>query len=273
MKKKLLSFVGVFVFVLLFVSCELTNLPTTEDLQNAQGALTENSNAELAVINVFENVNNYGFHSDGLKSAFSDGPSYSWDSWTLTLDFSDVPGASGTISVAFAGTPGYTPGLAATLTFNEYSHQGTGLDGTMKLKVEDYVQNQVVNFSLKSQGNLTVTQNGESSYLWSCDQTIDWFEGIATMLDGSDDVFLLNGTGIQLMDSVTNKITLEDIEYATSCEYLRNGNLILVQDYSSDNELEIKCDFGVDASGNESGECDGYVEMSAGGITLSVNME
>jgi hypothetical protein len=254
------------------VSCELTNLPTTQDLENAQVTLSENSNAQLNVIKVFENVNNYGFNTDGLKSTFSEGPAYSWSNLTLTLDFSDVPGASGFINVAFSSVPGYNAGLTATITFDAYENDGTGIEGTMMLKVEEFVANQLAKFSLNSQGNLSITE-GSVTYLWSCEETIDWFQGLNTLGDDVDDEFMVNGTATQLMDTLTNKLTLNDIVNATACEYIKDGELILVHNSGSDDELEIKCNFGVDANGDDMGECDKYVEMNAGGITLSVELD
>lgn len=271
MKKKLLSMGGFLAFTLLFVSCELTNLPTTQDLENAQGTLNENSTAQLNVIKVFENVNNYGFNSDGLKSANSEGPAYSWANGTLTLDFSDVPGASGKIVVNFSTTPGYSLGLTATITFDEYQNNGTGIDGSMKLKIEEYVANQLAKFSLESQGNLSISED-DVTYLWACDETIDWYQGVNTLGDDADDEYMVSGNATQIIDSLTNKMTLNEVVFAPSCEYIKDGELILVHNFGSEDELEIQCNFGVDANGEDKGECDKYVEMNAGGITLSVEL-
>lgn len=273
MKKRFSKAAGMLAIVMVFASCELTDLPTTEDLENAQGSLIENTNAELSVLKVFENVNNLGFNSNETKSALLNGPTHSWSNLVLTIDFTNVPGASGKIIADFSAQPAYTQGLSVGITLEDYVDNGLGMSGSLVLEVNQFVAEQMVKFSIVSNGNLTISEAGAASYLWSCDETIEWFQGVATLVDGSDDAFKLNGTAMQVIDTLTNKLTFADVIYSSSCEYIMDGDLTLVHDYGSDSELEILCNFGVDASGNDTGACDKFVEMSTGGITLSVEMD
>lgn len=272
MKKRFSKAAGLLAIVMVFASCELTDLPTTEDLQNAQGSLVENTNAELSVLKVFENVNNLGFNSPETKSAMLNGPSYSWSNLVLTIDFANVPGASGKIIADFSDQPAYTQGLSVAITFEDYVDNGLGLSGSLVLEVNEFVSGQMVKFSIASDGDLTISEAGASSYSWSCNETIEWFEGVATLTDGADDSFKLNGTALQVIDTLTNKLTFADVIYSSSCEFIKDGELTLIHDFGSDSELEILCNFGVDAAGNDTGDCDAFVEMSAGGITLSIEM-
>lgn len=271
MKKTLQSVSVVLAMLFVFSACELTTSP--EDLQDAGETVGENVNAELTVIDVFEDVNNYGFNKDGLKRAslLGEGPSFSWSGNTMILDFTDVPNASGTITVEFSGTPGYTQGLLATLTFADYEKNGTALDGKMKLTINE-VSNESALFTMETIDNLSITEGG-ITYLWSINQTIRWAEGIATISDNSDDSFLLNGSAIQTMDTLVNTMSLSEIVYASDCEYIKDGILVLVKDSESENSIEISTDFGIDQEGNDSGECDGWVRLTSGGLTLKIDLD
>ncbi len=273
MKKTLLIFGVALCVTPFFTSCELDEV-SPQDLQEAGTTLNANTNAELGVINVFENVNNFGFGSDEMKSAevFGSNPTVSWNGLTMTLDFTNVSGASGKIYVTFSGAPLYTPGLTAEVTFDEYVNNGSGLSGELIIKIEQFVAAELAKFSIKSVGNLTVTDGG-NSFLWTCDQTFNWTEGLFTLNDGSDDVFVLNGTSTQTIDTVVNNMKLTEVNYAASCEYIKDGEIELTQDAGSADELIVTCDFGVDANGSDAGECDGWVKMTAGGITLNIDME
>ncbi|HAM97234.1 MAG TPA: hypothetical protein DCQ26_01380 [Marinilabiliales bacterium] len=273
MKKTLLIFGLALCVTPLFTSCDLDEV-SPQDLQSAGTTLNANTNAELGVIKVFENVNNFGFGAEGLKAAELSGsqPTASWNGNTLTLDFTGVENASGKIYATFSGTPGYVPGLTTNVTFDNYVNNGSGLDGEMLMKLEEFTLAEKAVFSFKSVGNIEVTE-GDDSFLWTCDQTFDWAEGLFTLTDGSDDTFILNGTSTQTVDTLVNKMKLTDVVYATACDFIKDGVIELTQDSGSADELIVTCDFGIDANGNDAGDCDGYVKMTAGGITLTIDME
>lgn len=269
MKKKVLSLSFIALIVILFVACEEDPVQTLTELENSQEIVDENVTAELNVIKVFENVNNFGFNSSGLKSASENDPIVSMDTinMILTLDFTGVSNASGKIVADFSAYPAYAAGISVDVTFVDYSNDGAGIDGQMKLKIEEYVADVKVKFSMKSIGDLTITE-GDKSYLWSCDQTVLWEEGFSTLNVSDDDAFIMSGEAVQTIDEVINEMTLEDVKYAPSCKYLMDGILTLTKDKGSDNEMVIECDFGYGG-----GDCDGLVMLSSGGFTFQIDFE
>jgi|GEM_PF-4518512 hypothetical protein len=274
MKKTLLKIGFSLGVIALISSCELDQVSPT-DLANAGTTLKENTNAEMGVIEVFENVNNFGFRDGSEKSVTLLGtkPTITWSGLTMTLDFTSVPGASGKIIVTFSGVPGYTPGVVATISFENYVNtEGIGMAGVMKLAIEQFVPATSAKFSMITDGDITITEDG-SSYFWACDQYFDWAEGLATLTNGDDDVFIMNGTSTQTQDTLINNMTLTDLKYASDCKYLMDGELVIVKDAGSTNELKVTCDFGVDANGIDNGACDGFVKMTAGSLTLTIDLD
>ncbi len=271
MKKILQSASMVFVLLLAFAACESTTSP--EDLVDAAPEVGKSVNTELSAIKVFENVNNFGFNNDGdFKSgSLSGDPEVSWEGFTMTLDFTNVADASGKIIVEFSGTPGYTPNLVATITFEDYENSGAALAGTMKLTVEDF-NDAFALFAMETVGDISITEGG-ITYLWSCDQTLKWYEGVTTLMDNTDDSFLINGDALQVMDTVKNKTVLTDVVYATSCSYIKDGVLVLTKDFEGDNPTEITVDFGIDKDGVDNGECDSWVKLTSGGITMKIDLD
>ncbi len=271
MKKILQSVSMALVFLMAFSSCELTTSP--EDLADAASTISENVDTELKVIKVFENVNNFGFNKEALKSALlpNTDPDVSWSENTLTLDFTNVNDASGKIIVEFSGVPEYTVDLVATVTFDEYENGGTAMAGTMKLTIEE-INDTFVLFGMETDGDVSITEGGVT-YFWSCDQTLKWYEGFTTLLNITDDSFLVNGNANQVMDSVTNKTVFTNIDYASSCKYIKDGILVLTEDFEGNKPIEITADFGIDKDGNDSGECDSYVKLTSGGITMKIDLD
>jgi hypothetical protein len=260
MKMRLLNLSLMAFAVILFTSCDLENLTSPDDLKESKDIFVENSNAELQVINVFENVNNYAFLSDGKKSV-TDGPDVTYDGNSMVLDF----GAEGKILVSFSGPMVYSNGLVATVTFDDFVNDGTGLDGTIMLTISDFVPDSRISFAMATDGQLEISNN-EGSYLWECNQTIDWETGFATLGTTEDDEFILNGTATQEIEAIVNEMVMTDIVYATSCDYMLSGVIDLTKNVGSDDELVISCDFGVGENEGDFGMCDSWVELTASGL-------
>jgi hypothetical protein len=256
------------VLLFAFSSCELTTTP--EELIESGETIGENVKAELEVIEVFENVNNFGFNSDGLKGAVFSGekPSLSWSGLTLTLNYNDLVNSSGKIVVVFSQNPMYSVGLVATVTFDDYVRNGMGIAGAIEMTIKDYVLNEAAVFGIKTMGDLVFTKMG-SSYNWSCDQTMNWIEGVGTLLDNSDDAFLINGTSTQVIDTMTHVIKFTDVLYSSDCEYIKSG--IIEMETNSDGS-PITCDFGVGQNDTDVDLCDAYVQVSSGGLTLKIEL-
>jgi hypothetical protein len=268
--KNAVILLGIVVFV---SSCEV-DVTSPDDLQKSSKDVNQNIETEMSVISVFDDVNNYGFNNESLKSALlSDNKiEVTWDgNLKMTLDFTNVEDASGKIVVKFSSTPGYTEGLTATVVFDGYQNEGMGLSGEMKLTVEEK-DDETVKLSVKSVGDLTVTK-GDLNYLWACNQTYLWFEGFSTLSDNADDAFMINGTATQTIDTVANKMTLTDIVSASDCKFIKDGDMELVTNSNGDKPQTITCDFGINKDGEDKGDCDGWIKIISNGITLKINME
>ncbi len=240
MKKTLQSISVLLAVLFVFTACELTTSP--EDLADASETVGENIETELNVIEVFENVNNFGFNKEGLKSAslLGNEPEASWDGNILTLDFTNVPGAEGQIIVVFSGIPGYTVNLTADVTFVEYVNEGTALDGEITFSINTFNSTMAL-FGMETTGYLTITEGG-ITYDWSCNQTINWYEGISSLGDDSDDSFLINGDTEQRLDTLVNTMVLTEIDKKAGCDFIVDGEMFLVQDAESDNAMEVTID-------------------------------
>ena len=271
MKKSLLHLSLMALFIGFFTACELDSLTSASKLQDSEGVVAENANAQMQVVKVFENVNNFAFAADGMKSAYDGDPEVSFEGNTMTLDFTDVSNANGKIMVAFSGPIMYAEGLTASVTFDEYVNDGTGMDGELSLSITEYVPDTKIEFTLASSG-LTMTED-TTSYLWSCNQQLFWETGFNTPMDGSDDQYLLNGTSSQEINGVVNDTEQTDVLNAATCDYILSGILVLTQDANSDDPFVITCDFGVGETEDDFGQCDGWVELSADGLpTMKIEL-
>lgn len=268
MKKTLQSVSVVLVLLLAFSSCELTTTP--EDLVESGETVGENVKAELNVIEVFENVNNFGFNSEGLKSGYLVGedPTKLWEGLKLTFNYDNLVNASGKIAVVFSADPEYISGLAAEVTFDGYTKNGISIEGTIVMTIKEYILNEKAVFGVKTNDDLVFTEMG-SSYNWSCDQTMNWDEGVATLSDNSDDAFLINGTSTQVIDTVTNVMNFTDVRYSSDCDNIKSG---IIEMETNSNGNPITCDFGVGQNSTDKDLCDGYVQVSAGGLTLKIEL-
>ncbi len=272
--KSILKNAAILLGIVVFVSsCEL-DTTSPEDLQQSSKDVKQNVETEMSVVSVFENVNNYGFNNESLKSALlsDDKVEVTWDgNLKMTLDFTNVPDASGKIIVTFSANPAYLQGITAKVVFDDYQKDGVGLSGEMNLEIKDK-DSESVKFLVKSVGNLTVTK-GDLDYLWACNQTYLWFEGFPTLSDNTDDVFMINGTSTQTMDSVVNKMTMTDVIYASDCKFIKDGDMELITNSDSDSPQTITCDFGINKDGEDKGECDSWIKIISNGITLKINMD
>jgi len=257
---------------------DLENKTTEEQLQTAGRTVEDNSNAQLNAVKVFENVNNYGISEEGIKSAHvtGDEPAVSWDDThrDLTLDFSTVTGASGSILVHFSGVPFYTTqNLQADITFDNYKNNGTGLSGEITLIITSFIPNTSAAFTFKTVGDVTVDEDG-SSYLWNCDQQISWISGVNTLTDFSDDSYTIDGTADYKKGDATSAFDIQEpLVFEAGCEYVTDGVLQMTYAKGTSDELVVTSDFGVGATDADQGQCDGWVKLSTSDLTIKINLD
>lgn len=273
MKKTLLKvtfFVGVIAFV---SSCDLENLELTETggtvqtVDAAKGVIEENSEAELQVVKVFENVNNYGIIEEGKKSAKVDGPAYTLEGNTLTIDFNGVDQSAGKVIAVFNKfpVPFYQEGLTAEITFDGYESTGIAVDGKFNLTI-DKVDVTSVQFSLGSTDYMTFTDASNSSFEWKCEQTLLWSEGYTSLIDPSDDVFIVNGSSIQMASGESNKMVVDDLTLRSDCEYMVDGLITVTAFVDTDKEFVVSTEFGVNENKEDLGACDAWILLNSEGL-------
>jgi len=269
--KKVIRRLGVFtLLVSAIVACEITTTPA--ELEETAEVVDENLQAETNVLRVFENVNNYGFSSsNSVKSTLIDAdvPIQIWDGNILTLDFKDIVGATGKIIASFSAVPAYSDDIEVNITFNEYEYNGISITGTLLLSITSVEDGQEVVFAFATLGNVSIS-DAEKTFDWNCNQTINWVQGVSTASDNTDDEFLINGNTNQIATENSNEVVLVDILYANNCDFIKSGELHVTK--GNESKITI-CDFGVDASGNESEECNGYAQLSSEGVTYVHNFE
>lgn len=246
-----------------FFACESTIDP--KDLEDKAEVVDENVNSENAILRAFENVNNYGIGKKTKKENQLDGePIQTWDGNTLMLDFSSVEGKSGNIVAVFSEQPDYKKYLNIYVQFIDYWDDGISISGAFKILIDDVKTDGSVVFKLWTEDDLSLKIE-EQSFTLKCNQTVDWIEGMDTKNEFNDDAYLISGTLKQLKSDMLSHLTLNELFYANNCEYIKSGTVEIIVDGDDSATL---CNFGVDAQGNESSGCNGYVQLSLDGISI-----
>lgn len=278
MKKKVIGLLALVLLLGVFIiSCDedLLNLPQVEEEDKT--TVDDNAAAELKVARVFENINNFGISEEGKKNANLEGcPTVTWDNHKMTLDFTGCDLDNGQIIAEFNQAPNYgVNGLTATVTFNNYVNEGTGIDGKIELKITGLAGvGHGPTFSVKVLEDLTFTE-GSDSHMWEAgsERTVSWIEGFVTLNDNSDDVYTLDGTSTGVnTDGVAYKVDITTaLVFDMSCEYIPEGVMEITNNLGSDDENSLTIDFGV-GEGDETGQCDSWVSISSGSFTIKFDV-
>lgn len=287
MKKQVIGlFAMMFILGVFVISCDEDLLgddllnPTQIEEEDQQ-TVVDNSEAELKVARVFENINNFGISEDGKKSADLEGcPDVTWAGKVLTLDFNScASGQSGVIVAEFSQeNPHYgMPGLSADVTFDSYSNEGTVMAGKIKLTLTGLAGAGFgPTFKVEVLEDLSFTE-GSESHMWDAgsERIFKWIEGFATLDDNYDDVYTLEGnsSGVNT-DGIAYEVNITSALYFDmSCEWVPQGTIEIVNYAGSEDEktLTISFDTGATAEATE-GECDSWVLITAGSISIRVDV-
>lgn len=280
MKKALLKmafFMGAIAFI---SSCDLEGLEITETgdtvqtVDEAKGVVEENSEAELQVVKVFENVNNYGIIEEGKKSAKLDAPSYSLDGNVLTIDFAGVDQSAGKVIASFNKFPFpfYQKGLSATISFDGYESAGIAIEGEFVLTITD-VDDSSVKFNMESTEYMTFTDGAGSSFEWKCTQDILWSEGYNTKMDASDDDFVVDGSSKQVIETKIHDMTVEGLTLTSDCDYIVDGLITVTAHTGTDDQFTVTTEFGVNENKEDVGECDAWILMNSVGLVENLHIK
>jgi hypothetical protein len=185
---------------------------------------------------------------------------------TLTLDFgagcTSVDGIlrTGKLTYVFTG-PLLFPGSTATVTFNNYTVNGYGLQGTYSITNNSSDQ---VGISINTQvTNGIITYPNTTNYHYSHNRTYIMTTGSNTPFDISDDVYSITGnSSFSASDGSSIVWTINTaLVKAISCHYISQGVVGFVYDQSVNGTI----DFG-------DGTCDNAATITVGAIQKPITL-
>lgn len=238
----------------------------TEDIfDNDTSSSTDNSTSDNAFSGIFKSISEAADTSANLKAGpcgvVTVTPITAWPR-TVTVDFgTGCNGKSGKIVAVLTG-PFRTAGSVITITTEDY------YDGLNKVEAGTCV---ITNLGASANGLKTFSFSVDSAKVttpgglvtWSTDREIQWAAGDTTLLDPSDDVYLITGqsSGISSKGvSFTASITTE-LKIAVACQWIESGVISL----TPQGKAERIIDFGTTG-------CDNQAVVTIGGTEFPVTM-
>ena len=184
---------------------------------------------------------------------------------TLTLDFgtgcTSIDGIlrTGKVIYTFSG-PLFTPGTTVSVSFNQYTVKGYGIQGTYAI-TNNSTQNGISFTTLVTNGILTYPD--ATNYHYSHNKTYTQTAGASTPFDMSDDVYAISGNsafsssdGSSLVLNVTTPLVRN-----FTCLNITQGVVSFV--YNQD--ISGTIDFG-------DGTCDNSATLKVGNITRTITL-
>jgi hypothetical protein len=184
---------------------------------------------------------------------------------TLTLDFgtgcSSIDGVlrTGKLIYTFSG-PLFTPGTTVSVSLNQYSVNGYGIQGTYAI-TNNSTQNAVSFTTLVTNG--IITYPDATNYHYSHNKTYTQTAGASTPFDISDDVYSISGNssfsasdGSSLVLNVTTALVRN-----FTCLNITKGIVAFVYDQGVSGTI----DFG-------DGTCDNTAVLKVGNITKTITL-
>ena len=184
---------------------------------------------------------------------------------TLTLDFgtgcSSIDGIirTGKLIYTFSG-PLFTPGTTVSVSFNQYTVNGYGIQGTYAI-TNNSTQSGVSFTTLVTNGILTCPD--ATNYHYSHNKTYTQTAGASTPFDISDDVYAISGNsafsssdGSSLVLNVTTPLVRN-----FTCLYITQGVVAFVYNQGISGTI----DFG-------NGTCDNTATLNVGTITRTITL-
>lgn len=185
---------------------------------------------------------------------------------TLTLDFgtgctsADGIWRTGKLVYVFTG-PLLSPGATAAVTFNSYTVNGYGLQGTYTITNNSSEQ---VGISINTQvTNGIITYPNTTNYHYSHNRTFIMTAGASTPFDISDDVYSITGNSSFSASDGSNIVWTINTPLikAISCPFIKQGVVGFVYNQS----LNGTIDFG-------DGACDNAATITVGSLQLPITL-
>lgn len=166
---------------------------------------------------------------------------------------------SGTITITISA-PMFTDGATRTVTFEDFSVDSIGIDGTItRVYTGDGTTEQV--FSCTS--DLTFTMPDGTTIQRISDKTRTWVAGLDTELDPTDDVIEITGS-VQVIDSDGNEysyVITSPLVKTGECRFITEGEIT----YSQNGEVFAVVDYG-------DGTCDNVVTVTTSNGTTDMTI-
>ena len=245
-----------FVLCFFFTSCNNNNNLDIPDAQSTDTqSIEDNTNAEINIIKVFQNINTYGISNDD-KSFCKTNDTINYvirtiNGNSITLDFTLCNDQKGKIMIDFSDTPTYSnSGLTAVITFKNYSFNNTQIIGTVNMTMRHDTDTIGPNFTINAD-NLNFIKEDKS---FSCGGTRNfiWDKGFSSLNDRLDDVYLIYGNtwGINTK-GIHYRVEIEQensLKKALSCEWIKEGKIkdsktiigiLMARDFLNDGQKRI----------------------------------
>jgi hypothetical protein len=253
------------------ISCKKDNNDNNNTTVNYAKVATENASIEAAFSDAFRQVDK-SCKENGLKDINSC-PTVTFTPFDLTTYPKDVVIDYGTYCLGNDGvirsgrilahlTASYIDsGSVTTVTFDNYyvnTHHITGTEVITNLGINSN-NNHVYGVTITN-GNL-YSIDGVSVY--NSTQQREWIQGDSTLLDPTDDVYLVTGTASgTTTDGTAYSLTIiTPLQVAVGCAWIESG----IIDITIPNNPTIRIDYG-------SGACDNAAVVTCGGYTFNIVM-
>jgi len=280
-KKSLRVVILLSVLFFAFASCDINNNLNIPDAQTTDTkSIEDNTDAELTVINVFQNINNYGIYGDIKKSYTQITDTINNIIRTINnnmviLNFELCPKQKGKIIIDFSNFPTYNnPTLTGVISFDNYSFNNIEISGTGNMKMTHSIDTAGPNFTFNTDTLKFIKDN--KIFFLGGERNIIWNNGFQSLADRIDDVYLIYGNtwGIN-SDDVHYNVEIKKekaLKKALSCEYITEGEMTLTDCANSDDEKTLIIDFAP-GKDEELGQCDSWLTITVDGFTFKSNIE
>lgn len=269
-----------FVLCFVFTSCDNNNNLDIPDAQSTDTQSTEdNTNAELNIIKVFQNINVYGISDNDDKSFCKINDTINnvirtINGNSIILNFALSNDQKGKIFINFSGTPTFSnSGLTAVITFENYSFNNLQIIGTVNMTMRHNIDTIGPDFTINADTLKFIKE--DKSFLWGGKRNIIWDTGFFSLGDRLDDVYLIYGNtwGVNTK-GVQYRVEIEKdnpLKKALSCEWIKQGKMTLTDYIDTEDEKSLTIDYAP-GKDDELGQCDSWITITVKGFTFKVNL-
>ncbi len=267
-----------FVLCFVFTSCDNNNNLDIPDAQSTDTQSTEdNTNAELNIIKVFQNINVYGISDNDDKSFCKINDTINnvirtINGNSIILNFALSNDQKGKIFINFSGTPTFSnSGLTAVITFENYSFNNLQIIGTVNMTMRHNIDTIGPDFTINADTLKFIKE--DKSFLWGGKRNIIWDTGFFSLGDRLDDVYLIYGNtwGVNTK-GVQYRVEIEKdnpLKKALSCEWIKQGKMTLTDYIDTEDEKSLTIDYAP-GKDDELGQCDSWITITVKGFTFKV---